>query len=122
MAWETACRAAAADAGISDKSLSEIGLLSVADCYSWSYDDAPQRLADRLAARPAVLRYEAAGGTSAHVALAAAVAAVKSGEVDLAIICGGEMMATRKVIGKAGETPNWSFAHPNPVGVNLDVL
>lgn len=111
LVWETVCRRAAADAGISDRTLSMVDMLSIANCMSWNYDDPVGRLAERLGASPKSRSYEHPSGTSGHAALSAAATAIRGGHADFSIICGGEMLATRKMYSLSGEVPPWSFPH-----------
>lgn len=110
--WEEVCRSAAADAGLSNKDLTAIDMLGVVDCMSWRYDDPPGRLAERLNAAPRRRLYSEVGGTSGHSLLDKSIEAIKSGQADLALLCGAECLATLKTYLKAGEAAPWSFPHP----------
>lgn len=112
--WADVCRAAAADAGIAFSDLRETGLLAVVDCLSWEYDDQVGRLAEKLSARPRVQYRSAPSGTSGQVMMAKAADAIRAGEADIAVLCGGESLATRRWYAKAGEPLPWS--HPAPPG------
>ncbi len=66
--WERVARDAAADAGgrVSG-ALGELEGIDVVYSQSWQYDDAVQRLSDRLGASPARRRYSGIGGSVPHV-------------------------------------------------------
>jgi acetyl-CoA C-acetyltransferase len=114
--WESMARAAAADAGC-PQALPELQSLQVVYCQSWEYDDPCARLADRLAARPATASYSGLGGSVPVTLLAGAGAAMARGDLDLALIVGGEALATRRHLTE----PQWSFppAEPRPFPITL---
>jgi len=105
--WEEVARAAAADAGAPD-ALTGIGTLDVVYCQSWEYDDAPGRLAERLGAHPGAARYSGIGGTVPQVLASRAAAAIGAGDLDLALVVGGEALATVRRNKKEGRKPEWS--------------
>lgn len=121
-AWVDAAQLAAQDAGLAAGALADIGFLALADCFSWPYDDPLQHLSDRLGAVPAGRFYSEPSGTSGQAMLDQAMAALRSGAADMALLCGGESMATRRVLAKQGEQPAWSFPAPpdRPPTVDLE--
>ena len=111
--WEEVARAAAADTGAApERVLSRVESLDVVYCQSWPYDDPPGRLACRLGISPRRREYSGIGGTTPHVLLAGAAAAVARGELDGALVVGGEALATVRHARKAGERLAWSHRHP----------
>ena len=60
--WEQVARAAATDAGRPD-AITAIDGLNLVYCQTWQYDDAVQRLSDRLGADPKQRCYSGIGGT-----------------------------------------------------------
>jgi acetyl-CoA C-acetyltransferase len=117
--WETLARAAAADAGRPD-ALKDLQSLQVVFSQSWEYDDPCARLAQRLGADPAVSAYSGLGG-SVPVRLASeAGAAMARGQLDLALIVGGEALATRRHL----PDPAWSYPpdEPKPYPITIDRL
>jgi acetyl-CoA C-acetyltransferase len=115
--WEMLARAAADDAG-SPAAVAAVQSLQVVYSQSWEYDDPCARLAERLGADPAVRSYSGLGG-SVPVRLAAdAAAAMARGELDLALIVGGEALATRRHL----REPDWSFPpdEPRPFPITLE--
>jgi acetyl-CoA C-acetyltransferase len=112
LAWHEAAERAAADAGLSPDTLRETGFLALADCFSWVYDDPLQHLADRIGAAPAGRCYSEPSGTAGQAMLDAAMAALRAGQTDFALICGGESMATRRLQAKRNVPLDWSFPAP----------
>ncbi|MGA8723938.1 MAG: hypothetical protein WB565_02755 [Acidimicrobiales bacterium] len=102
--WEEVARAAAADAGVRG-ALRELESLQVVYCQAWEYDDACLRLAERLGADPAHRRYSGIGGSVPLTLVADAADAMMRGELDLALVIGGEALATRKRV----PDPEWSY-------------
>jgi len=114
--WEAMARAAAADAGCPD-AVADIQSLQVVYCQSWEYDDPCGRLAGRLGAGPALSSYSGIGGSVPVGLVAEAGAAMAAGQLDLALIVGGEALATRRHL----PDPDWSFApdEPRPFPISL---
>jgi acetyl-CoA C-acetyltransferase len=115
--WEELARTAAADAG-QPGALAGLDSLQVVFCQSWEYDDPCARLADRLGASPRTSAYSGLGG-SVPVRLAAeAAGSMARGQLDLALIVGGEALATRRHLAQ----PDWSHppAEPRPYPISID--
>ncbi|MHB1486228.1 MAG: acetyl-CoA synthetase [Acidimicrobiales bacterium] len=112
--WEEVCRAAAGDTGARvERVLGAAGSLDVLYCQSWPYDDPAGRLAERLGIRPGRRAYSGIGGTTPHLLLAGAAGAVARGELDVALVVGGESLATVRQAKRAGERPAWSHRDPD---------
>jgi acetyl-CoA C-acetyltransferase len=108
--WERVARAAADDAGGRvPAALAELEGIDVVFSQSWQYDDAVQRLSDRLGAAPARRRYSGIGGTVPHVLAVEAARAIRSGDLDFSLLVGAEALATVRRLKKSGERPAWSF-------------
>ncbi len=103
--WETMARAAADDAGC-PAALGALQSIDVVYCQSWEYDDPCARLAERLGADPARQAYSGLGGSVPVRLVADAAAAMAGGRLDLALVVGGEALATRRHL----PDPAWSFA------------
>lgn len=106
--WEEVARLAAADAG-SAGALERLDSLQVVYCHGWQYDDAPARLAVRLGADPKHLHYSGIGGTVPQVLVSDAARRILAGELDLALVVGGEALATLRRMRSEGSEPAWSF-------------
>ncbi len=109
--WREVAIDAASDAG-APGALSDLDSIQVVYCQAWQYDDPPGRLAERLGANPRHRLYSAIGGTTPQVLLGATAQRMLDGEMDLALIVGGEALATRRRLKKQGERPAWSFPPP----------
>lgn len=109
--WSEVARGAASDAG-SPGALRDLDSVQVVYCQAWQYDDPPRRLAERLGANPRHRLYSGIGGTTPQVLLGETAQRMLAGEMDLALVVGGEALATRRRLKKRGERPTWSFPPP----------
>jgi acetyl-CoA C-acetyltransferase len=107
--WEEMARAAAADCGKAS-ALDAIDDLRVVYSLSWQYDDPPGRLAERLGLPEGGRHYSGLSGTSPQKFLDEAAREILSGRGDLTLVVGGEALATKRRLKKAGRKPEWSFA------------
>lgn len=108
--WVRVARDAATDAGGRvAASLGELEGVDVVYSQSWQYDDAVQRLSDRLGASPSRRRYSGIGGSVPHVLAVEAARAIRAGDLDFSLLVGAEALATVRRLKKAGERPAWSF-------------
>lgn len=103
--WEGVARDAA-----EGRVLGAVERLDVVYCQSWAYDDPARRLAERLGIEPRQARYSGIGGTMPLALVADAATAMLQGQLDVALIVGGEALATRRALRKAEQSPGWS--HP----------
>ncbi|MDZ7731929.1 MAG: hypothetical protein U5R31_01370 [Acidimicrobiia bacterium] len=105
--WADVCSRAADDSGGRDV-LDTVDRLDVLYCQSWPYDDPPGRLAERLGVAPRVGEYSGIGGTMPQQLVQDAAEAILAGDLDVALVCGGEALATKRALKKQGEKPAWS--------------
>ncbi|HWF16337.1 MAG TPA: hypothetical protein VG244_09175 [Acidimicrobiales bacterium] len=123
--WERVVRDAAADAGgrVSG-ALGELEGVDVVYSQSWQYDDAVQRLSDRLGASPDRRRYSGIGGSVPQVLVVEAARSIRAGDLDFSLLVGAEALATVRRLKKAGERPAWSFRpdekRPFPMDMQFD--
>ena len=111
--WDEVARAAADDTGAAGSVvLGRAGSLDVLYCQSWPYDDPAGRLSESLGISPAVKRYSGIGGTTPHLLVTRAAAAIAAGEVDVAVVVSGEALDTVRRAKKAGERVRWSHRDP----------
>ena len=115
--WETVARSAATDAGCPDV-FAGLQSLQVVYCQSWEYDDPCTRLAERLGADPALRSYSGLGGSVPVRLVSEAAAAMAHGQLDLALVVGGEALATRRHL----PDPSWSYppAEARPFPLTID--
>ncbi|MFM8861478.1 MAG: acetyl-CoA synthetase [Acidimicrobiia bacterium] len=115
--WEEVARAAIDDVGASRDVVAELDHLGVVHTQSWPYDDPVARLGARLGRDDLSGADSILAGTSPQRMLDEAAAAMVRGEISAALVVGAEAQATLQRLEKAGETPDWSFRDPAPVGV-----
>ena len=113
VSWAQRAREAAAAAG-SEGLLAHIDSLQVVYCQSWPYDDPVGRLAVALGADPRHRRYSGIGGTTPQVLVNDTAAAMQRGELDLALICSAEALATVRAAKKRGERLPWGYRKSTP--------
>lgn len=118
--WEEVSRAAEEDCGAAT-ALPQIESLNVVYCQSWEYDDPPARLAERIGARPKGLRYSGIGGSVPQVLVSDLASSILAGRLDLALVVGGEALATVRRHKKAGSTPEWSHRAPERRPMPFDI-
>ena len=106
--WEEVARLAAADTGRPGV-IERIERVDVVYCQAWQYDDPPSRLAERLGAHPQIGSYSGIGGTVPQTIVSSAARDILGGDLDLALVVGGEALATRRRLSKEGRKPAWSF-------------
>ena len=114
--WEETARACALDAlGMTRRDverlvLGRLGSVQVVYCHSWQYDDPPGRLAERIGAPPGHRHYSGIGGSTPQAMISGTARRMLSGELDLALVVGGEALATKRVARREGRRLQWS--HP----------
>ena len=113
--WSEVARAAFADASARGDVAGSVGSLDVVHCMSWPYDDPGVRLASALGISPAHTRTSGIGGTTPQVLVATAAERMLRGELDVALIVGGEALDTVRRLKRAGERPDWSFRNAEKV-------
>lgn len=111
--WAARAREAAAEAGINDV-LAHIDSLQVVYCQTWPYDDPVGRLATALGASPRHRVYSGIGGTTPQLLVNQTAEAMLRGELDLALIVGGEALATLRTAKKNEERLPWSYRQSSP--------
>lgn len=109
--WEQAVRLAADDAGIPQSELAKADYVGTAYALAWTYDDQTARLAERLGANPRKKECPMPSGTTGLKLMKHACEAITGG-ADIAIIAGGESIATRKYYSKNNQMPDWSYPAP----------
>ncbi len=129
ISWEQRAREAAAESGI-EYVLSQIDSLQIVYCQTWPYDDPAGRLATALGAAPRHRIYSGIGGTTPQELANRTAEAMRRGELDLALICSAEALATTRAAKKAGTRLPWShrksspfpWEPPHPAEVNHEVF
>lgn len=105
-----AVRAAATDAGLAavpnPDSVRVVGLLS------WKYGDPAWVVANQLGLTPRETAATTMGGNSPQTLVNGTALEIQRGELDLAILCGGEAWRTRMRARKAGDELHWPTSPP----------
>jgi acetyl-CoA C-acetyltransferase len=117
----TAVGLAASDAGLTGTPRPDT--LRVVSLLSWRYGNAPQLLAEQLGIEPRDLVYTTNGGNSPQSLVNVTAGEIQRGELDLAILAGGETTRTRKRAKADGTEIIWPKAPegsiPRVVGQDL---
>ena len=95
--------------------LSSVDALHLVHCMSWSYDDAPQRLAEALNVAPRFTETSVLAGTAGQRMVNSAAERMLRGDSEVALVLGGEALHTKRQILASGATPRWSNPTPDPV-------
>ena len=103
------------DAGIGEKGLADIDSLDVLNLLSWKYADPAGAVAARVGAHPARSLFSDIGGEQPTALVDAAAGRIQRGETTLAVIVGGECLASRRLWGKTGQEPPWSDRGEPPI-------
>lgn len=107
-------RAREATGSITGDPLRQLDSLQVVFCQSWPYDDPAGRLAEALDVTPRHRHYSGIGGTTAQELVNSTAAAMRRGEMELALICSAEALATMRAAKKRGERLPWSHRKSTP--------
>jgi len=107
---ERAVLAAAADASLDGPPAADA--VRVVSQLSWRYGNTPRFLAERLGITPRRLDYSPMGGNSPQSLVNRTSLDILSGEIDIAILAGGEATRTRKRARAAAIEPDWPKAEP----------
>ncbi|HUZ44081.1 MAG TPA: hypothetical protein VMU63_06720 [Acidimicrobiales bacterium] len=111
--WEEVARRAAADTGVAaDRVLAGLDSIDVLYCQTWPYDHPAGRLAEALGVMPARQRYSGIGGTTPHLLVDDAAAAIARGEMDLGLVVGAEALDTVRRAKKEERRLDWSHRDP----------
>ena len=113
VSWAQRAREAAATAGVSHV-LPHIDSIQVVYCQSWPYDDPPGRLAAELDASPRHRLYSGIGGTTPQDLVNRTSLAMRRGDIELALICSAEALATVRATKRRGERLSWRHRKSSP--------
>jgi acetyl-CoA C-acetyltransferase len=120
---EQAVLAASADARLAGPPAADA--LRVVSQLSWRYGNTPRFLAQRLGIEPHRLEYTTMGGNSPQSLVNATAVDIQAGNIDLAILAGGEATRTRARARKAGIEPDWPRSElgdePTVIGEELEM-
>jgi acetyl-CoA C-acetyltransferase len=107
--WADVVRRAADDTGVASAAVDRLDSLEIVYCQTWQYDDPSARLAAELGISPRHSYYSGIGGTTPQVLVNGAAERILAGELDVALICGAEALATQRRYKRRGERYPYSF-------------
>ncbi len=120
---EFAVRAAADDAGLDGPPAADV--LRVVCQFSWRYGNLPRFVAARLGIEPR-LQYTTEGGNTPQSLLNTTAAEIQRGDLDVAILTGGEAFRTRMRARKQGVDLPWPKSpegdEPEVIGGDLTIV
>jgi acetyl-CoA C-acetyltransferase len=120
---ERAVSAAVGDAGLDGPPAADA--VRVVGQLSWRYGNTPRMLAERLGLSPARLDYTTMGGNSPQSLVNATALDIQAGQIDVAVLSGGEATRTRSRARKAGVELHWPKSpvgdEPTIVGEDLEM-
>ena len=119
--WCELARAAADDVSVDRDVLSEVDEVGLVHCQSWAYDSPTGRLAERLGLVGVRATESILAGTSPQRLINAAAERMLLGGSEVALVVGGEALATLRAHARAGEAPGWSNQHPCPPALPVDL-
>jgi len=108
---EQAVHAAAADAGLDGPPAAQS--VRVVQLLSWRYGNPARLLADRLGIAPDELALTTPGGNSPQALVNRTALDIQSGDLDVAVLVGGEAWRTRMRARRAGVDLDWPRADPD---------
>jgi len=103
-----AARRAAADAGLDAAALAKLDAVAVVNVLAWACGNAPRLLAERLHATPRREIYTTVGGNTPQWLVTRTMGEIAAGSMRLALIAGGEAIATLKRAQQARVRLAWS--------------
>ena len=119
--WDDVARSAAAAVRTRRDPMAAVDFLGLVHCQSWAYDHPVQRLADQLDLGPGARSESILAGTAPQRLIDEAAVRMLRGEVTVALVVGGEALATRKRFDRTGSLPPWSYPHPSPPELPVDL-
>lgn len=107
---EDAVRAASNDAGLAGPPAADV--LRIVRQYSWRYGNLPRFVARRLGIEPQ-LQYTTDGGNTPQSLVNRTAGEISRGELDLAILAGGEAFRSRMRARRQGVELDWPTSEPD---------
>ena len=114
-----AIRAAEADTTRSG-ALTQTDVVAVVPTFSWRYRDPGALIRDRIGAPTSATWYATVGGNTPQLLVNRLAAAIARGELDQAVLCGGESGRTRRAAKRDGVTLDWSTQDDSVVPTWMD--
>ncbi|MCX6394497.1 MAG: hypothetical protein NTY57_06590 [Solirubrobacterales bacterium] len=111
--------AAAADAGPERELLNRVDALCVVRYVSAEHPDPARLIADKLGIEPRERIHTSIGGDTPQAAIGELAGRIAAGEIDVAVVCGGEALRTLSAHMKAGTDPGWNDNLPDSQPVQM---
>ena len=111
--------AAAADSGAGQRLLDRSDALCTVRYVSAEHRDPSAMVAKRLGIEPELRIHSSIGGDTPQVAIAELSRRIAAGELDIAVVCGCEALATFAKQMKAGTDPGWTDELPDSIPSEL---
>jgi acetyl-CoA C-acetyltransferase len=106
--WAAVAGAAFRDS-LASGGLGAVDAVHLVHCMSWSYDDPVARLSSQMGIEPSHSEVSVLAGTAGQRMVNAAGERMLRGESELALVVGGEALASRKIVRRQGNQPAWSY-------------
>jgi acetyl-CoA C-acetyltransferase len=100
--------------------LSAVDSVRVVKSLSWRYRDPGALIASRIGASPRQTMYSTDGGQTPQALVNRSAVEIAAGELDLALVCGGESWRTRQDYRQRGEKPPWTAYDDSPAGPTFE--
>jgi acetyl-CoA C-acetyltransferase len=116
-----AVRRAGADSGGRESLVRRADSIRVVDLLSWRYANVAAAVAELVGASPRQTLVTRVGGNSPQLLIDQTAASITAGDLDVAVLCGGEAMYSRVLARKSGSRLAWpvqgeDVAPPDRVG------
>ena len=102
-----AVRAAVADSGAGEELLRRVGALAIVPSAAWMDGDPGRRVGELLGVDAPTVRSSMQGGNGPQLLMNVVAQRIADGELDAAIVGGGESVASLAAAMKRGESPGW---------------
>jgi len=100
-------RGAVADSGASPEAMESLDALCVVRYVSADHADPARLIANELGVEPRLRIHTAIGGDTPQAAIGELSARIAAGEIDVAVLCGGEALRSLSSHLKTGTDPGW---------------
>jgi acetyl-CoA C-acetyltransferase len=101
--------------------LDAVDAVHLVHCLSWSYDEPVGRLCDELGISPSHREVSVLAGTAGQRMVNAAAERMLAGNSELALVVGGEALASRRRARSVGEVLPWRFEAPDASAPPIDL-
>ena len=105
---EVAARRADADAG--GGILDRVDSIDVVNIFSWNFNNAPDVFSDMLGIDPKRRMYGPVGGSTPQAIVSEVASLLGAGEIEAALVCGGECVAGKRAAKDVGERVAWPMS------------